>query len=279
MHILHESTLFFPFIMPATLEFKEFMEIVFSIAIQFPCPHCNIPLFPKDYEIHCRQTHNKSFYTLPSSLTVLKEKCRVNYILKYWKNISEMYRGIAFFPDACSEKDLFGRRSNVASHPMAYESAFEPKPEWYVPVTAFANRNLNLAASCVKSFIASNAEWDWFHVQIPDGVAFHSFYAEMEKDECVLLPFWCWNDSHHPARRHVILCWRKKDSNDPLPHWTYTSFMKSITGPEQLVDTIGMLSQRVTANHYWINVSLPTSFKWIIAWQWSDAVIKLSNSI
>lgn len=51
--------------------------------------------------------------------------------------------------------------------------------------------------------------------------------------------------------------------------------MEIIINPQQLVETIGLLSGSVTEKNYWINVALPRAFKWIIAWQWEDAVINI----
>lgn len=194
----------------------------------------------------------------------------------------------------CPEKDFFGQE-HIPHHPKAYESIFEPPDDWWVrptenPIT-FSPSSLNLAANCIRQYLATRETKDWFHLQVYT-VNFDSFYQAMEEDDglTVLLPFWCWcnagraKDTSHRQHRHMLAVSPKGHFMTNV--WTRLSGPRNhirIKHPTHLLKTIDYLSQRksrsrvandvrTNLNHYYVNLSLPPGSKWVLACVWEGGL-------
>lgn len=202
------------------------------------------------------------------------------------------------------EKDFFGRHVLPELPPEAYQSIFEPAEEWWSEpdCLTFSIDSLNLAAICLRKFITTRDTLDWYHVQVC-AVSFSSFYRVMEKDDgvTVLLPFWCWCDGgyHNKAlyrqHRHMIAVapkghffknvWRKladaeKEKSSNHCKYFYNRYIKC---PRHLMNTIAYVSQQKSRcrrsalvqtrmNHFCINITFPSSFKWVLACCWEKGL-------
>lgn len=205
------------------------------------------------------------------------------------------------------EKDFFGRLALPELPAMAYQSIFEPPDEWwYEPATlTFSIDSLNLAAACLRKFLATRHTLDWCHLQV-HAVAIPSFYQAMEEDGgvTVLLPFWCWCDggfhkeARHRQHRHMIAVapkghffknvWKKVTvvSEEKPFEWYKCLRSRSIKSPKHLMNTIGYVSQRISTcrvsadlntnlNHFCINITFPKKFKWVLACLWEEGLQQL----
>lgn len=207
----------------------------------------------------------------------------------------------------CPEKDFFEHSMLTELPADAYQSIFEPTDDWWhEPETlTFSVESLNLAATCLRKFLATRYTFDWFHLQV-HAVAFSSFYRAMEEEKgtTVLLPFWCWCDggslpkARHRQHRHMIAVSPKGHFLDHVfkkvtiashdqPFTRYKSIhCLYIKSPQHLINTIGYVSQRnskcqtsahvqTNLNHFYINKSLPKMSKWVLACLWKKGLEKL----
>lgn len=204
---------------------------------------------------------------------------------------------------ACLAKDFFGRLQLPEMHPMAYQPIFEPPTKWFdgPEVLTFQSDALNLAAACVQIFLRKHLEW--FHIKIP-AFMFEGFHRSMEKNggPTVLLPFWCWCDggpekvARYRQHRHAIAVsprgyfrnnvWKKITVSNEYYKESLHKNISLIDSPQHLVHLIDHLSNRKSSwrvsgvsstqlNHFYINVTLPEHFKWVLVCLWEGGLTQL----
>lgn len=206
----------------------------------------------------------------------------------------------------CPEKDFFNHSKLPDLPPVAYQSIFGPTEEWWQEPDSlsFSIPSLNLAAICVRKYLQLRDTFDWYHLQV-HAVAFESFYRAMEQEKnIVLLPFWCWCDggrlkeARHRQHRHMIAVVPKGPVFKALfkkvtiapkekPFDRYRCFhSRRITNPQHLINVIGYVSQRLSKcqvsstvqtdlNHFYINITFPKRFKWVLACVWYGGIQRL----
>lgn len=278
--------------------FRKFVE---SQRLSFHCPSCPddpLPVFAEHFEEHCASKHNlipgKQCPWCFGHKSYLDRTCLEKHMAdcfnQFLKELPRKWPPPSGEPELCHLEPLC---YNVVAQPKCPIAKADLPPGGLT----FQSDALNVAISCLRLFLASDA--DWMHVMVRDA-AFHHFCAAMKETPVRMLPFYCSCRGGGSFHRHVIL------TCSPRGYFAKSVFRKLkcpnkfasikrqlILSPMELVRTLDCVSRekchcdftfqpkvgsvgerQQTKNHFNVGLSLPKSHQLLLAFQFPGGILE-----